>query len=169
MWKLRAKIDVWSKGLDETLRQCNRNLLIEDYLRLPQRRRVWHFVKHFRLAFLRQKTGLKEENEPYDLVDPFVQGPEDTIAQGKCLVSIVYLGYINFEIACKIIRPEELAQLMCKATMNDIKMKERPERNLWADMTFDLNVFQQIMALKRLTFIGPCRFAPTLHRRPLFI
>jgi hypothetical protein len=38
MWKLRVKIDVWSKGLDETLRQHNRDLLIEDYLWLPQRR-----------------------------------------------------------------------------------------------------------------------------------
>jgi len=79
MWKLRVKIDVWSKGLDETLRQRNRDLLIE--------------------------------------------GPEDTIAQGKCLVSIVYLGYINFEVACHIVRPEKLAQLMYKATMNDVQMR----------------------------------------------
>jgi hypothetical protein len=162
MWKLRVKIDVWSKGLDETLRQRNRDLLVEDYLRLPPRR-VWHFVKHIRLAFLRQKTGLKEENETCDLVDSFAQGPEDTIAQGKCLVSIVYQGYINFEVACHIIRPEKLAQLMYKATMNDVKMKERPELNLWADMTFDLNVFQQIMALKQRALIGPARFASTLH------
>ena len=168
MWKLRVKIDVWSKGLDETLRQRNRELLIEDYLQLPPRR-VWHFVKRIRFAFLSQKTRLKGENEPYDLVDSFVQGPEDTIAQGKCLVSIVYLGYINFEVAYHIIRPQKLAQLMYKATMNDVKMKERPELNLWADMTFDLNVFQQIMALKLLAFVGPGRFAPTLHRRPLCI
>ena len=122
MWKLRVKIDVWSKGLDETLRQRNRDLLIEDYLQLPPRR-VWHFVKRIRFAFLSQKTRLKGENEPYDLVDSFVQGPEDTIAQGKCLVSIVYLGYINFEVACHIVRPEKLAQLMYKATMNDVQMR----------------------------------------------
>jgi hypothetical protein len=162
MWKLRVKIDVWSKGLDETLRQRNRDLLIEDYLRLPPRR-VWHFLKHIRLAFLRQNTRFKEESDPYNLVDSFVQGPEDAIAQGKCLASIVYMSYINFEVACHIIRPEKLAQLMYKATINDVKMKERPELNLWADMTFDLNGFQQIMALKRLVFIGPGRFAPTLH------
>ena len=96
-----------------------------------------------------------------------VQGPEDTIARGKCLFSIVYARYINFEVACHIIKPEKLAQLMYKAAMNDVKMKERPEFNLWADITFDLDGFEQIMALKLLALIGPGMFAPAIHRRPL--
>ncbi len=161
MWKLRVKIDVWSQGLDESLRQSNRELLIEAYLQLPPRR-VWLFVKHIRFAFLRQMAGPEGENELYDLLDSFVQGPEDVIAQGKYLVSYVYPGYTKFELACHIVRPEKVAQLMYKATMNDIKMTEHSQFNLWAPMTLELSVFEQIMALKLLTFIVPGRFAPTL-------
>jgi hypothetical protein len=168
MWKLRVKIDVWSKGLDEPLRQRNRELLIEAYLRLPPRR-VWHFVKHIRFAFLTQKAGLTGKNEPYDLVDSFLQVPEDIIAQGKYLISIIYPGYINVEVASHIVRPEKLAQLMYKATMNDVKMKERPGLNLWGDITLDLNGMEQIMALKLHAFKEPGKFARNPHRRPLSV
>jgi hypothetical protein len=88
MWKLRVKIDACSKGLDESLRQRNREILIETYLRLPPRR-VWFFLKHIRHAFFRQAAELEGENQPYDDVGLYMQGPEDTIAQGKCLLSIV--------------------------------------------------------------------------------
>ena len=168
MWKLRVKIDVWSQGLDESLRQRNRELLIEAYLRLPPRR-VWCFVKSIRFACLKQMAGPKGESEPYDLVDSFVQGPEDIIAQGKCLVSYVYPGYTNFELACRIIRPDKVTQLMYNATMNDIEMMERSQFNLWAPTTLDLGVFEQIMALKLPTFIIPGRFAPTRYRHPLCV
>lgn len=82
MWKLRVKIDVWSQGLDESLRQRNRELLIEAYLRLPPHR-VWHFVKHIRLAYLTQMAGPMGGNGPCHLEDSFVEGPEDIIAQGN--------------------------------------------------------------------------------------
>lgn len=163
MWKLRVKIDVWSQGLDQSLRQRNRDLLIEAYLRLPPRR-VWHFVKHIRFAFLARNTKLKGKNESYDPADSFVDGPEDTIAQGKYSDFSVYPMHINFEVACHIIRPEKLAQLMYKATMNDIKLKERPDFNLWADMTFDLNGFTQRMSQQQLAFIAPGRFYLTRCR-----
>jgi hypothetical protein len=42
MWKLRVKIDVWSKGVDDTLRQRNRELLMGAYLWLLPCR-VWPF------------------------------------------------------------------------------------------------------------------------------
>ena len=89
MWKLRVKIDVWSNGLDESLRQRNRELLIETYLRLPPHR-VWFFLKHVRLAFEGQAAGLGVENKPYNEADLRVQEPEDTIALGKCLLYIAY-------------------------------------------------------------------------------
>jgi hypothetical protein len=168
MWKLRVKIDVWSNGLEESLRQRNRELLIETYLRLPPRR-VWFFLKHIRLAFLGQAAGLEGENELYDRGDLYAQGPEDTIARGKCLLSIIYARYINFEVACHIVKPEKLAQLMYKAAMNDVKMKERPEFNLWADITFDLDGFKQIMALKLLALIGPGMFPLAIRRLPLCV
>jgi hypothetical protein len=168
MWKLRVKIDVWSRGLDESLRQRNRELLIEAYLWLPPRR-VWHFVKHIRFAFLSKKPRLGAEDESYDPLDPLVQGPEDIIAQGKCSVSIVYWGYTNVKIAYRLIRPEKVAQLMYKATMNDSKMKQRPGLNLWADMSLDLNGLEQIMALKMFAFDGPGKFALALRRGHLHV
>jgi hypothetical protein len=73
--------------------------------------------------------------------------------------------YINFKVACHIIKPENLAQLMYNAAMNDVKMKERPEFTNWAD----LDTFGQIMALKLLALIGPGTFTPAIYRRPLCI
>lgn len=82
MWKLRVKIDVWSKGLDESLRQRNRELLIEAYLRLPLHR-VWLFLKHIRFAVLGRVTGLQVEDKTQISGDACEQEPEDTIVQGK--------------------------------------------------------------------------------------
>ena len=92
MWKLRIKIDVWSQGLDESLRERNRKLLIEAYLRLPPRR-VWHFVKHIRVVFLSKSLLHGLDNEPYDPIGSSFQEPEDTIARGKYSPSIAYLVY----------------------------------------------------------------------------
>jgi hypothetical protein len=163
MWKLRVKIDVWSQGLDEALRQRNRELLIEAYLRLPPRR-VWYFLKSARFAFLDQKAGHKTKDKLRGLVDSFAEGPEDIIAQGKYLVIYDYRGYTNFEVACPIIRPDKVSQLMHKATMSEIKMMGRSRFNLWAPIAHGLSGFEQIMALKLLVFSGPGRFAPTLDR-----
>lgn len=88
MWKLRVKIDVWSKGLDESLRQRSRDILIEAYLRLPSRR-VWFFLKHIRIASQGQMAELEGGNGPYDRVDLRMQGPEDTIAKGKYQLLII--------------------------------------------------------------------------------
>lgn len=153
MWKLRVKIDVWSKGVDETLRQRNRKLLIEAYLQLPPCR-VWLFSKHIRLAFERKATELEDKSEPYDETELCVHGPEDTIAEGKCLFT-VYADDINFTAACSIIRPEKLARLIYTTTINDIMIKERRGVSLWAGTTFDAQGFLQVMAQKFLAFIGP--------------
>lgn len=134
MWKLRVKIDVWSKGIDESLRQRNRLLLIESYLRLPPHR-VWIFVKYMRFAFLERSKGFKAG---VDLDDSF-QGPENTIAR-----------------ASHIINPERLAQLIYKATKNDLDMKEQPDINLWAKInTPNMHGFKQLMLLKQLASCQP--------------
>ena len=47
MLVLRIKIDSWSKGIDEGIRQRNRELLESEYIRLPSQR-LWlylHFVR----------------------------------------------------------------------------------------------------------------------------
>lgn len=90
MWKLRVKIDSWSQGLDEGLRHRNRLLLIESYLRLPPSR-VWFFVKYIRVGFLERSTGFETEINVGGCTD----GPENSIARGKCLLSILITKYID--------------------------------------------------------------------------
>jgi hypothetical protein len=63
MWTLRVKIDSWSQGkVDEDIRQRNRELLIDAYLRLPPGR-VWLFVKLSRVEMLNSKLELESNEE----------------------------------------------------------------------------------------------------------
>ncbi|AEO66556.1 uncharacterized protein THITE_2144086 [Thermothielavioides terrestris NRRL 8126] len=63
MWTLRVKIDAWSEGrVDEKIRQRNRELLLDAYLRLPPRR-VWSFVKFARLFILSSDPTLDYKRE----------------------------------------------------------------------------------------------------------
>lgn len=80
MWNLRIKIDVWSAGIDESIRERNRLLLIEMYLQLP-RRRVWLYLKQWRSGVLEVSGGSRIPTmEPPELD---FGGPEDVIAKGK--------------------------------------------------------------------------------------
>lgn len=78
MWVLRVKIDSWSNGqVEETIRQRNRELLIQAYLQLPPRR-VLFFVMFSRFMILSQTFGTKPE-----LVnEEFMDGPEKAIVRG---------------------------------------------------------------------------------------
>jgi hypothetical protein len=91
MWMFRVKIDAWSRGLEEGLRQRNRLLLIDSYLRLPPSR-VRFFVKHIRAGFLERSTGFETKIDPGNCMD----GPENTIARGKFLLSILMTNYIDW-------------------------------------------------------------------------
>ena len=83
MWMLRVKIDVWSKGIDESIRVRNRKLLIDAYLRLPSRR-VWLFVKYARF------TMLFFDEYKDDMDKTHVLGPEDTVARGKIFYTSIF-------------------------------------------------------------------------------
>jgi hypothetical protein len=75
-------------------------------------------------------------------------------------VSTVYF-YANVltKIASHIIKSERLAQLIYKATMNDLKLKEQPEINLWANFDkLDMHEFKQIMVLRQLASSEPGMF-----------
>lgn len=49
--------------------------------------------------------------------------------------------------------------------MNDVKMKERPGFNIWADITFDLlDGFEHIITLKLLALIEPRMFVPAIQK-----
>lgn len=84
MWMLRVKIDVWSQGVAEPIRQRNRNLLEEAYMRLPAARfmvyaKFWRAKMLFRFDDLENGNG---EEGP----DPFA-GPEDVVLRGRYLSS----------------------------------------------------------------------------------
>ncbi len=50
-----------------------------------------------------------------------------------------------------MIRPEKHTELMYKATLNDLDMKQRPEINLWAKINKpDMDGFKQIRLLRLL-------------------
>ncbi|KAH7162260.1 hypothetical protein B0J13DRAFT_517531 [Dactylonectria estremocensis] len=129
MWKMRIKIDVWSQGVDEYLRQRNRDLLIDAYLRLPPSR-VWFFVKHLRNAFLNHQAKsmgrIEVEEGVHVSAKENFDGPEDVIAR-----------------ASHVIERHQIAKLMYKAVLNDIERrkevastafasKDRIGCNLWA-------------------------------------
>jgi hypothetical protein len=82
MMKLRIKIDVWSSGIDERLRQKNREVLIETYLQFPSRR-VWFYLKHWRNTILQdlEDPPLTVEHIYQQQLD--IDGPEDVVAKGK--------------------------------------------------------------------------------------
>lgn len=95
-------------------------------------------MKQNRVAFLELSKGFGTEIE----FDDCFQGPENTIAR-----------------ASHIIKSERLAQLIYKATMNDLKPKEQPGINLWAKINkLNIHGFKQIMLLRQLASSEPGMF-----------
>lgn len=80
MVELRIKIDVWSYGIDEQLRQRSRATLMNLYLQLPCRR-VWLYLKSFRGTLLRDPNDQNLYGE-----EALMDGPEDIIAKGKSAI-----------------------------------------------------------------------------------
>ncbi|KAK1752334.1 hypothetical protein QBC47DRAFT_363898 [Echria macrotheca] len=82
MWVLRVKIDSWSKGVDESIRERNRDLLVDAYLRLPPRR-VYLYVKVCRQVMV---DGYHSELFGSDSCGDAI-GPEDVLTHVHDLVS----------------------------------------------------------------------------------
>ena len=90
MWVLRVKIDSWSQGVDEDIRQRNRDLLTEAYLRCPPRR-VWLYmkiVKYFHLVVgdskstspdIKTKRQLGQEKDADEIEDIIARGEQSFI------------------------------------------------------------------------------------------
>lgn len=82
MIKLRTKIEVWSIGIDESLRERNGNFLIDTYLQLPSRR-VWLYLKHWRSMLMQDPDNPVPDAEHIDQWKSYFDGPEDVIAKGE--------------------------------------------------------------------------------------
>ena len=81
MLNMRIKIDVWSKGLREIIREDIRTKLRELFCQLPARR-FWFYLKAVRNMLLKGKKADRalESLEGSDLK---VDGAEDVIVNGK--------------------------------------------------------------------------------------
>jgi hypothetical protein len=90
MLNMRIKIDVWSKGLNESIREEIREHLRDLFCQLPARR-VWYYLKHIRHMRLgenvRRSTPLRANgrNEPGASRPELMGGPEDAIVDGETL------------------------------------------------------------------------------------
>jgi|SRR6266487_5675840 len=81
MLNMRIKIDVWSKGLDEDIREEIRVHLQDLFCQLPSRR-VWYYLKRIRYMGINGTKVGEEFNLQLD-ADHLMDGPEDIIVKGK--------------------------------------------------------------------------------------
>ncbi|KAK0620683.1 hypothetical protein B0T14DRAFT_236244 [Immersiella caudata] len=114
MWNLRIKIDKWSVGVREDIRQRNRLLLEAAYRDLPQRR-FFMYGKLWRATAIRHfaKKGPGQRKEPLSKTQ--CSGPED-------LLPPMY----------RVIRSDRFNQLVHNVIHIDIKHQE-PD-SMWPDM-----------------------------------
>ena len=78
MVNVRIKIDVWSQGVEESIREEIRENLRDLFCQLPPRR-VWYYLK--RIRHLQLKGSINNESSGTSLqIKNLVDGPEDVIA-----------------------------------------------------------------------------------------
>ncbi|KAK3398319.1 hypothetical protein B0T20DRAFT_205480 [Sordaria brevicollis] len=110
MMTLRIKIDSWSQGIDEGIRQRNRDLLLEEYLRLPSSR-LW--------LYLQTERNMIMDHEGIDLLSPqkdWPVKPESVMIHAKDLI-----------------KPERLNRLMYVVFKMDTKFRQQTPIQDWTD------------------------------------
>ena len=83
MLNMRIKVDVWSKGLDESFRESIRENVRDLFCQLPVRR-VWYYLKMVRNMVLKGHREDELENSGFD-DGKSLEGPEDVIVRGEIL------------------------------------------------------------------------------------
>jgi len=81
MLNMRIKIDVWTRGLDESFREKIRENLRVLFCQLPARR-VWYYLKRIRHMLLKG-NGADGTVGSQLASDHLMEGPEDVIVKGK--------------------------------------------------------------------------------------
>ncbi|KAK0643888.1 hypothetical protein B0T16DRAFT_190532 [Cercophora newfieldiana] len=128
MWTLRVKIDSWSRGVDESIRQRNRNILEEAYLRVsPARYFVFAKVSRIKIAAAELSKG---KEYPVDVV-----GPEDIIAQARHIIP----------------EPENFNRLIHNA-MRGYQLINRGmwRKDTWDNMTPNVSGFMKIFTIQMM-------------------
>jgi hypothetical protein len=152
MVKLRIKIDVWSQGMDEMIREEIRGKLRDLFCQLPPRR-LWHYLKHLRNLEFKNSVDSGSSNLPADVMD----GPEDVIANSTAtfpigLDALAVACKADFSIVCQLFRTKDLGRMMYSATINQVHITKNPDFSLKADITFDEKGVRLFGLVKHLTF-----------------
>lgn len=138
MWKLRTKIDVWSKGLDEAVRNTARELLAEEYLQLSPRR-VWLYTFRITMAAFQQATL-----PPELWADPSLEFPQElwddspshTMAKGERYLPIQETRRQHLIQASQLVRhliqTRKLSHNIYHACMNQAHLKEYDNLDIWS-------------------------------------
>lgn len=81
MLQLRIKIDSWSNGVLEHIRERNRELLADAYMQLPPGR-VWHYCQQIEIMHL-SHGELDRSRKTVDIGQIVRDAPENVMAEGK--------------------------------------------------------------------------------------
>ncbi|TXC06125.1 hypothetical protein FocTR4_00010842 [Fusarium oxysporum f. sp. cubense] len=131
MQQLRIKIDSWSYqyGVDEVIRNRNRNLLLQMYMLLPPAR-FWLYMKRVRIMLLSPENIYITVQPLVELLNnpKFREGPEDTFSKVQTIV-----------------RRDRLNHLIYSTVENDINMKQNPELDRWCYATSRMEALESYL------------------------
>ncbi|EXA34251.1 hypothetical protein FOVG_14684 [Fusarium oxysporum f. sp. pisi HDV247] len=131
MQQLRIKIDSWSYqyGVDEVIRNRNRNLLLQMYMLLPPAR-FWLYMKRVRIMLLSPENIFITVQPLVELFNNpnFREGPEDTFSKVQTIV-----------------RRDRLNHLIYCTVKNDINMKQNPELDRWCYATSRMGALESYL------------------------
>ncbi|KAF5261724.1 hypothetical protein FOXYS1_7569 [Fusarium oxysporum] len=131
MQQLRIKIDSWSYqyGVDEVIRNRNRNLLLQMYMLLPPAR-FWLYMKRVRIMLLSPENIFITVQPLVELLNNpnFREGPEDTFSKVQTIV-----------------RRDRLNHLIYSTVENDINMKQNPELDRWCYATSRMEALESYL------------------------
>jgi hypothetical protein len=155
MLKLRIKIDTWTKGLDEKVREKVRVDLLHLYWELPPQR-LWVFLKRWRFMINGGTIlGLRSDVHDYPLPAELLSGPEDVIAMSKHPTNALMPSnsLLTFEIVREIFLPSHLSRMMYFAAGNHLRLSN-PEFGVFGELNFDEDGAQRSEDERGLVF-GP--------------
>ncbi len=130
---MRIKIDVWSQGLDESLRNQARENLTDLFCQLPPRR-VYFYAKHIRHMLLIKRHGDNKAIGSQDTKE-LIEGSEDTIAKGESIERII--EPVSHSPAAQVFRRDRLSRLLYFTTMNAVEMAKNPDFSVEKEITLD--------------------------------
>jgi hypothetical protein len=174
MFLLRVITDSWSKGLDESIRERNRELLTSAYRKMSSPR-LWLYLKYTRLWWVAPHESFKAmrlmmealERGPESQGGLFLWGPENKLVQGETTQCPTF-SYMSLpeHPAHDVVRPDRLNHLMYSTILNEIRIANNPPGDLWQKSAFDVEGYGRAIDVKNyvLQLPGNCPSHPPQKR-----